>query len=286
MHVFGDLESYVCTRDDCRDGLKTFPTRQLWADHEFNEHFTLLRWRCFNCSIPFNTPELFVEHLAQAHGIILIGHRLKAITSEARETVLTPGFEDYKCLLCLQDGWKTKKAYATHVGRHLEEISLACLPRDEEDSIDDGLVTDISSTPGNIEGPASSTGASYEVDADSEAQYEQWGRPVSTPEPILADWASKEHEDSESGVIIDTGSPKTTSPRVIPSALFSGRSLSNEQSVGSESVQPNSYWSVAEKRYFKRLLAHFGEDFEGISRFMKTKTQVMVRSKHLRFLSS
>ncbi|KAJ5769461.1 hypothetical protein N7520_004020 [Penicillium odoratum] len=174
MHVFADLESYICTHEDCRDALKKFPTRQLWADHEFNKHFTMLQWRCFSCSITFNTAELFVKHSAHAHSIILTDRRLTAIISEAQETILTPEFEVFKCTLCLQDGWKTKKAYATHVGRHLEEISLACLPRDEEDSSDDDLQTKSSSTPGHVHGQDSRSGEKYEVDADSQVQYEEF----------------------------------------------------------------------------------------------------------------
>ncbi|KAJ5726601.1 uncharacterized protein N7483_007958 [Penicillium malachiteum] len=181
MHVFADLESYICTQNGCKDAIKTFPTRQAWADHEFNEHFTLRRWRCFTCSTMLGTPELFVEHLAQVHDKELPDHHLTAATSEAQETVLAPEFEAYKCGLCLQDGFQTKKKYSTHVGRHLEEISLACLPRDEEDSSDDGLDTELSSTRGDVDEPFSSVGQNYESDEGSNAQ-------VSTPQgnPSLA----------------------------------------------------------------------------------------------------
>lgn len=281
MHVFADLQSYICTHEDCKDALKTFPTRKLWADHEFNEHFTLLRWRCFTCSLTTSSPELFVEHLAQAHGIILTGQRLTAAISQAKETVLTPVFKDQKCLLCSQAGWQTKKAYAIHVGQHLEEISLACLPRNEEDSSEDGFDTNIPSTSASITRLTSVNGEEYEVDADSEAQYKQPVRPAPVPDPIPAYRAREEREDSKPAVKIDMGTPETTSLQDIPGALFPSSSLSNEQSAGSGSVRPSSYWSVAERDNFKMLLAHFGEDFEGISRFMKTKTPVMVRPRRL-----
>ncbi|KAL4923510.1 uncharacterized protein BDV17DRAFT_296292 [Aspergillus undulatus] len=56
----------------------------------------------------------------------------EAAIGEAEVMVLSPEFEDHPCALCLQSGWKSRKVYATHVGRHLEEISLACLLRDDD----------------------------------------------------------------------------------------------------------------------------------------------------------
>lgn len=134
LHVFADLQSYLCTHEACRDALKTFPSRALWADHEFNEHFTHKRWHCFMCNIKSSTKQSFIDHLIINHDISLTGHRLTAAISEAEENVLKPGFKDHECALCSQAGWQTRKEYATHVGQHLEEISLACLPRIEEDS--------------------------------------------------------------------------------------------------------------------------------------------------------
>ncbi|KAJ5621361.1 hypothetical protein N7528_006144 [Penicillium herquei] len=298
MHVFADLESYICTHDDCRAALKTFPTRQVWADHEFKNHFTTMQWRCFSCNITFNTQKLFVEHSAQAHDTILTGHRLTATTLEAQETVLVHEFKGYKCLLCLQDGWKTEKAYATHVGRHLEEISLACLPRDEEDSSDEGINTDKSSTsdgPDNVSSGwrtwnTASNGQRYEVDANSKAPCEELGQPVSKPS-LESNLADLEHFEPwqaayKPGMSLDMDSPETDLPQDAPDALFRGSSLSKEQPTGSELVQPRSYWSVAERNNFGMLLAQFGEDFEGMSRFMTTKTPAMISNYFRRRLAA
>ncbi|KAJ5564040.1 hypothetical protein N7513_000282 [Penicillium frequentans] len=132
LHVFADLQSYLCTHAECKDALKTFTSRDTWARHEINEHLSQSQWRCYKCKITTTTEKNFVKHLTVAHSIELFGHPLRATLAEAEEIVFKPDFEDHKCSLCFQTDWKTTKDYATHVGRHLEEISLACLPMDQD----------------------------------------------------------------------------------------------------------------------------------------------------------
>jgi hypothetical protein len=134
MHVFSDLQSYLCTHVECTDALKTFPSRKLWIDHEINRHFTKEQWLCFTCNRTTASEKSFVDHLVACHGIILSGHRLTAAITESKEKVLKVDFTNYRCALCSQNGWQSRKSYTTHMGEHLEEISLACLPRDENDS--------------------------------------------------------------------------------------------------------------------------------------------------------
>ncbi|OOQ88852.1 hypothetical protein PEBR_11720 [Penicillium brasilianum] len=280
MHVFADLQSYICTHESCKDALKTFPTRKLWADHEFNEHFALLQWRCFTCTVVSSTPDHFAQHLVQAHGIQLTGNRLAAAISEARESILTTDFKDYKCSLCSHNGWQSRNSYATHVGRHLEEISLACLPRAGRDSSEDDT-TDRSSASDNINEPTFSNGEDIDFDVLS-LGFIRTQEPIpSIPEPIPADWGRN--------VIVGTlnmTSLENTSTQDRKSILFSSSSISNQQSAGSQSTRPSSYWSVAERHDFKMLLAQFGKDFEAISEFMKTKTPVMVRNYYNRRLDA
>jgi hypothetical protein len=181
MHVFADLQSYLCTHEACRDALNTFPTRKLWADHEFNEHFTLRQWRCFTCRATTRTQQSFVDHLTNNHNIVLTGHRLTAAIAEAQETDLIPGFINHKCALCSKSSWQTKRAYATHVGQHLEEISLACLPRDEGDSSDDALDTDTSSAVTMINVVRLDQSVNHEMDPNPEIQNVQFSEPSSAP---------------------------------------------------------------------------------------------------------
>ncbi|KAL3247352.1 hypothetical protein ABHI18_012424 [Aspergillus niger] len=136
MHVYSDLESYLCTHEDCRDSFKTFRSRKSWMDHEYIAHFSQCIWRCCTCNYIAYAEREFIDHLVKVHGLDSAGSLLKTTVSRAEERVLKPQFKDHKCALCLEFGWKSQKEYATHVGRHLEEISLACLPIEEEEVSD------------------------------------------------------------------------------------------------------------------------------------------------------
>ncbi|KAL2869650.1 chromatin remodelling complex Rsc7/Swp82 subunit-domain-containing protein [Aspergillus lucknowensis] len=129
MHVFADLQAYVCTHDTCKDALRTFKTRKEWADHEFKNHLSDKQWTCSSCSMRQDSPGALLNHLRSTHSIELREPRLKFELSRAENCTMKLNFNDHACPLCLQSGWQTMKAYATHVGRHLEEISLACLPK-------------------------------------------------------------------------------------------------------------------------------------------------------------
>jgi len=74
----------------------------------------------------------FIEHLKDDHQNRASGSQLLAIISAARASV-PKAISSQKCPLCFQDGWKSQRNFATHVGRHMEEIALRCLPKDMED---------------------------------------------------------------------------------------------------------------------------------------------------------
>ena len=152
LHVYADLQAYICTHNHCKYSLKTFPSRNLWADHEFSEHFSQKKWHCLSCDIEIFKKQDFIEHLTSRHDRNPNFRLLQAALSEAEERSLTTDFEKHPCPLCLQSNWATKVAYASHVGRHLEEISLAALPG----TTDGGSGSEESSNKGpmtsNIEG--------------------------------------------------------------------------------------------------------------------------------------
>ena len=146
MHVFADLQPYLCTFDECALKLKAYPKRLLWADHELREHFTEKLWRCSYCSQIEQNPESYRQHLQQVHKYALTNESLSQDTHKGKAISLKPVAER-QCPLCQRGSWESYRTYFTHVGKHLEEIALASLPRDVEDN--DGEDTDERSADGS-----------------------------------------------------------------------------------------------------------------------------------------
>jgi hypothetical protein len=149
--VFHDLQPYICTFDRCSDALTTFPTRKLWAEHEFREHRVSRFLRCY-CLQPFTNKEIFLRHLRYEHLLVLHGTQLRTQLAAAEMAVEQPLCEQL-CPLCLQGGpfgkdrWTSQRQFIAHVGRHLEEIALASLPRDMESDTEASSQRSGSSTP-------------------------------------------------------------------------------------------------------------------------------------------
>ena len=172
----------------------------------------------------------------------------EAILSAAREELLLPEFKDYKCPLCSQSDWQSKKTYATHVGRHLEEISLACLPRDEEDSSDNELDSEESSTPGDMKQQPNFKKQVYESGTDSNnlhAGRDQHTSNPATPANIAI--------DQEPGLKIVENRPKET-------VAFATTSESYEESVHitlpyQSRLSTNTYLPQPIKKFRRKLYA-------------------------------
>jgi hypothetical protein len=132
MHVFADLHPYICTFTDCPDSLTTYPTRQLWAEHELKNHRSHERYHCHDCSKVFFGEITFIEHLSVDHPNADLNHtQLLATLSAARNFVSDP-LDQQKCPLCHLKQWTVRRDFVTHLGRHLEEIALSSLPRADD----------------------------------------------------------------------------------------------------------------------------------------------------------
>ncbi|KAG8527363.1 uncharacterized protein KY384_007515 [Bacidia gigantensis] len=133
-HVFADLEPYLCTFNDCKAGLASFKNRKAWADHEFAVHRVQKIWVCNDCAKEFDQRSLMLEHTYGSHGNVLMRNQLEALVNAAERSVGPAG--NNGCPFCLETPATKPRGWAMHVGRHMEEIALAVLPRDfkfEED---------------------------------------------------------------------------------------------------------------------------------------------------------
>jgi hypothetical protein len=129
MHVFSDLQPYICTFPACKDDLLTFPSRKLWADHEFSMHRVTRIWVCPFCTEECSTIAAWQDHLLQSHETTFTGSlRQTAIMTAERKS--EQPIKEQSCPFCLEYPATTRRTFVTHVGRHFEEIALATLPRE------------------------------------------------------------------------------------------------------------------------------------------------------------
>ena len=121
----------MCTFSGCEDEYKTFATRKLWEEHEFGQHRLIRHWACAICQYKAGSPEGWRDHLVKAHQrpFRTGGYSLDPRLVEVCVPVPT---ESLSCSLCLVVPGKSQRNFATHVGKHMEGIALAALPRDGE----------------------------------------------------------------------------------------------------------------------------------------------------------
>ncbi len=143
LHVFADLQAYICTASDCSELLRTFPTRKQWFDHEMDHHHTRTLYNCQLCDVTHTDETAFLNHTLKDHNVPIGTPSLKtALVSTASVSVATAA-HDLQCSLCLQTRWLKHRDYATHVGKHLENIALCALSPDiDTDTEAEGSVSD------------------------------------------------------------------------------------------------------------------------------------------------
>ncbi|KAF7505892.1 hypothetical protein GJ744_012427 [Endocarpon pusillum] len=167
MHIFSDLQAYICTFNDCHERLKTFSTRTLWSQHELEAHFSDKSFGCHDChesSVAFADQESFLDHLSRVHGREALTHVHALSMTQAAAQSVPRSFTDQECPLCAQTDWKSQREYFTHVGKHLEQISLAALPQEEDESEDDSDQSD-------EKGPEISTSMQYSPQFQDSADF-------------------------------------------------------------------------------------------------------------------
>jgi hypothetical protein len=148
-------------------------------DHHRIEKF----WRYYECSTDMPSQENLREHLRNQHHTILSDSQFTMAMPMAQVNRPT-SFEDMKCPLCLSHPGDTRRAFETHVGKHMEEIALASLPREGSgDSAEESKVSNDSDD---------------DVSTSSE----------DVPQPHLStDWRSGEPHNSEIGALAQTSPP-------------------------------------------------------------------------------
>ena len=171
MHIFADLQPYICTFADCEDELAQFPNRAAWAEHEFSQHRITQSWSCPKCPQAFISVSGWQSHIQEKHFLFFSGHNCNVAKDMAHRTEATR-IEDEECPLCRIVVGKPRRAFVKHVGRHMEEIALMALPRNvEEDSEEENskrhssAASSVVSNSGNVPGAAEAGAGVYSSQA-------------------------------------------------------------------------------------------------------------------------
>jgi hypothetical protein len=131
MHVFADLKPYICTYESCPSALVTFSDRKSWAQHEFSCHRSDVVFKCDDCDRELTNEAAFSAHVEEYHVTKPSNTQLLALAAAAREIRHHPANEQL-CPLCLQSGWQDERKFITHVARHMEDIALSAVPRNDD----------------------------------------------------------------------------------------------------------------------------------------------------------
>ena len=141
LHVFADLQPYICTFTGCEDELLQFSSRAAWADHELSKHRIDQFWDCPECSNKSSSAVDWEEHLLTIHQRLYSQPKLQILKQTAYKPQSRP-VESEECPLCRVVLGKSRRAFVKHVGRHMEEIALVALPRENlEDSNEESVST-------------------------------------------------------------------------------------------------------------------------------------------------
>jgi hypothetical protein len=138
LHVFADLEAYICTFQECEHSIDTFPSRELWAAHEFSVHRKTKTWACPKCSAEFPESHLWKKHVLtqhpewwqSKHGAVSYGPELDAASKAAER------YQDRECPFCFKITSGKQRDFVSHVGKHMEAIALAALPKESESDVE------------------------------------------------------------------------------------------------------------------------------------------------------
>ncbi|KAL9118833.1 MAG: hypothetical protein Q9187_004614 [Circinaria calcarea] len=142
LHVFADLQPYICTFESCKSEMVKFPTRKLWSEHEFSEHrhSSILHYPFYPTI--FDSSQGFEDHLSIGHAYSATSMPFHPILNTAEIKKVEP-VEEQSCPLCKVILGKSRRDFAKHVGRHMETIALAALPRAFENDSDESSLDSV-----------------------------------------------------------------------------------------------------------------------------------------------
>ncbi|KAI1828135.1 hypothetical protein F4861DRAFT_244970 [Xylaria intraflava] len=127
-HVYSDLRPYVCLAPRCPMQNHKFSRRSNWIHHMMQSHWRI--WRCLYCQEAADTLAEYWRHLQTHLGTLTVEERdvIEKLASQP-----DPGKASCNCPLCNSKLIASPEEYSTHVGNHLQQLSLFALPSFDHD---------------------------------------------------------------------------------------------------------------------------------------------------------
>ena len=153
-------------------GLTQFATRRAWANHELVSHRSGRSLECPECKTKMDDPFSLRWHLSSVH------YRSEATGEKIQQAVakavnLAPQAQDDNCPFCREQLKPGIRTFAMHVARHMEEVALAVLPRDNEPEHDYGSIASDESI-AQMTGDAPDPGPKGNPNSEQEPSKNKW----------------------------------------------------------------------------------------------------------------
>jgi hypothetical protein len=134
MHVFDDLEPYMCTFDDCLRAERMYGVRDDWYTHEMKSHRVVKVWACQSCHTEFKSAKEFETHLQEKHNSICGSSQMAMMVSLCmKHSDRYQG--NQACPLCSMK--LSNMELKDHVATHLEQLALTSVNGDDSSEEDD-----------------------------------------------------------------------------------------------------------------------------------------------------
>ena len=165
-HVYGDLQPYVCTFDQCTTASEMYESRREWFKHETQKHRRI--WACNgHCNKIFQSGEALTDHIMKTMKLT----DAQVLAMVAMWSIPAENEVEASCPLC-KENVPGMVQLQKHLGRHLEELALFALPSTE--GAESGEENESRISDSNLEVTADNDESDSEDDtqAKSEAQRE------------------------------------------------------------------------------------------------------------------
>ncbi|EXJ71182.1 uncharacterized protein A1O5_06176 [Cladophialophora psammophila CBS 110553] len=194
-HVMEDIQPYVCTFSGCDMSEQLFENREQWFRHELSAHRAT--WYCNEDGHPeFEAQIDFIKHMSDYHDTRLTEQKLQLSKDMFQRPLKSVGG---KCNLCQMFSSRLK----SHVSRHLEQVALFALPRNNEiEGSGKAELDGCSSRLGGSRGSGSQSSSEDSDDKLAPSQNAAGEESLATegPEPSPQTYSVVEEEEEQVGV--------------------------------------------------------------------------------------